>query len=363
MVAKVSVFAAAFVLSLMFTWALFASATHGAAGLGSGQAIAVGLSADDGSGRRYSKSNFDITPLSDEAVEELAADLTDEERRVLLNDGTEPAFCGTLLDNKLDGFYACKLCALPLFESDRKFDSGTGWPSFDRAFDVDHVTYKEDRSYGMVRTEIECARCDGHLGHVFADGPTSTGRRYCLNSASLDFIEKGTEIPLGAQPVKTETAYLAGGCFWGVEHYFQKQSGVIDVVSGYQGGHVDNPTYKQVCTGKTGHTESVRITYDPAEISFRELLEIFFVVHDPRQLNRQGPDIGTQYRSAIFAIDDEQLRTAREFIEEAASDPKFKGRPIVTEVNEYATFYEAEDYHQDYNARTGRQCFLPTFAD
>lgn len=323
----------------------------------------VADASDDGDAPRYSKSGFDITPLSTERLEKLAAALSDEERRVLLNDGTEPAFCGNLLDNKLEGFYGCKLCGLPLFESGSKFNSGTGWPSFDRAVDKDHIAYKEDRSHGMVRTEIECARCSGHLGHVFGDGPTSTGRRYCLNSASLDFFEQGTEIPVRSQPVNTETAYLAGGCFWGVEHYFQKQAGVIDVVSGYQGGHVDNPTYEQVCTGKTGHAESVRITFDPSQISYRELLDAFFVVHDPRQLNRQGPDFGTQYRSAIFAADEKQLEIAREFVKQAADDPKFKGQPIVTEINEYATFFEAEDYHQDYNARTGRQCYLPTFAD
>ncbi|MEL6497808.1 MAG: bifunctional methionine sulfoxide reductase B/A protein [Planctomycetota bacterium] len=363
MLGRLCVFSVSLVASIIGTWAVFAAATGGYGHIGSPRAVTVGLESDDSDGFQYSRSGFNVTPLSESEVDELAKDLTKEERTILLNDGTEPAFCGNLLDNKMNGFYACKLCGLPLFESESKFDSGTGWPSFDRAVDPDHVKYTEDRSYGMVRTEIECARCDGHLGHVFADGPTSTGRRYCLNSASLDFFESESEIPVRSQPVETETAYLAGGCFWGVEHYFQKQSGVIDVVSGYQGGHVENPTYKQVCTGKTGHTESVRITYDPSQITFRELLEVFFVVHDPRQLNRQGPDIGTQYRSAIFATNDEQLRIAREFIDEAASDPKFKGRPIVTEVNEFATFYEAEDYHQDYNERTGRQCYLPTFAD
>ena len=320
------------------------------------------ITADD-SLPRYSSSGFDVTPLSGEAIDELAQNLSDEERRVLLNDGTEPAFCGTLLDNALDGTYACKLCGLPLFASDSKFDSGTGWPSFDRAIDAEHVVYKSDRSLWMERTEIECARCTGHLGHVFSDGPTGTGQRYCLNSASLDFFEKGSELPMRSMPITTETAYFAGGCFWGVEHYFQKQPGVIDVVSGYQGGHVEDPTYRQVCTGTTGHTESVRVVYDPARITYRELLDVFFVVHDPRQLNRQGPDIGTQYRSAIFAADAAQLSIAQDFVKQAANDPKFKGRPIVTEVNEYATFYEAEDYHQDYNARTGRACFLPTFHD
>ncbi|MBM1144802.1 MAG: peptide-methionine (R)-S-oxide reductase [Alcanivorax sp.] len=134
-----------------------------------------------------SASGHDLTPLTDAEKQQRAADLTTEERRILLNQGTEPPFCGGLLDNKEAGTYACKLCQLPLFRSDDKFESGTGWPSFFRPADPDHVRELQDASHGMVRTEIRCARCDGHLGHVFPDGPPPTGQRYCLNSASLVF--------------------------------------------------------------------------------------------------------------------------------------------------------------------------------
>jgi peptide-methionine (R)-S-oxide reductase len=136
-----------------------------------------------------SASGFDLTPPSPAELEALAADLTPEERRVLLHQGTEPAFCGGLLQNKAAGAYACRLCGLPLFKSAAKFESGTGWPSFYEAFDKDHVACIRDTSHGMVRTEIRCARCGGHLGHVFEDGPPPTGLRYCLNSASLRFVE------------------------------------------------------------------------------------------------------------------------------------------------------------------------------
>jgi peptide-methionine (R)-S-oxide reductase len=144
--------------------------------------------------KELSESGYDITPLSKEALERLAGDLNEEEYRILLNHGTEPAFCGTLLDNKLDGTYACRLCGLPLFSSSAKFNSNTGWPSFYKPFDKEHLTYLEDNTYGR-RIEIRCARCGGHQGHVFADGPPPTGQRYCLNSASLEFFEEGEEIP------------------------------------------------------------------------------------------------------------------------------------------------------------------------
>lgn len=144
---------------------------------------------------RRSASGYSITPLSEAERAELAGALSDEERRVLLYQGTEPPFCGGLLHNKSPGVYACRLCSLPLFRSAAKFESGTGWPSFYEPFDPEHIREIEDTSHGMVRTEIRCARCDGHLGHVFEDGPRHTGLRYCLNSLALEFFGDGEDLP------------------------------------------------------------------------------------------------------------------------------------------------------------------------
>jgi peptide-methionine (R)-S-oxide reductase len=138
-----------------------------------------------------SANGYDLRPLSDARRHELAASLNAEERRVLLNQGTEPPFCGTLLNNKKAGIYACRLCGLPLFKADAKFESGTGWPSFYKTFDPDHVRELIDESHGMIRVEIRCQRCDGHLGHVFDDGPPPTRKRYCLNSVSMEFVPDG----------------------------------------------------------------------------------------------------------------------------------------------------------------------------
>jgi peptide methionine sulfoxide reductase msrA/msrB len=307
--------------------------------------------------RQISRSAYDITPYSPEKVEELASKLDAETYRITQKAGTEAAFCGTLLDNHKDGAYYCVVCGLPLFSSSNKFTSGTGWPSFYQAFDEDHVTRIVDRSLGMVRTEIECARCGSHLGHVFDDGPEPTGERHCLNSASLVFHENGEDLPPESQPIKTETAYFAGGCFWGMEHYFQKGPGVIDVVSGYMQGDTPNPTYKNASKDGSGFAETVKVVFDPAKISYRRLLEAFFVMHDPTQLNRQGPDYGEQYRSGIWFATPEQQKQARQYMAELKKSGKFK-RPIVTEVEQAKKFWNAEDYHQDYIARTGRACHV-----
>jgi peptide-methionine (R)-S-oxide reductase len=151
-----------------------------------------------------SKSGFDLGPLPAAQRERLARGLSQEERRVLLDHGTEPPFCGGLLNNKQAGVYACRLCGLPLFRSTTKFESHTGWPSFYEPFDPEHITSVRDISYGMERVEIRCKRCDGHLGHVFPDGPRPTGLRYCLNSASLQFVADGVPLPREAAAGRAE---------------------------------------------------------------------------------------------------------------------------------------------------------------
>jgi peptide-methionine (R)-S-oxide reductase len=143
-----------------------------------------------------SRSGYDLTRLTDAQIVALAADLTPDEKRVILHQGTERPFCGLFLDNKKKGVYTCRLCGLPLFASNAKFESGTGWPSFFQPFDADHVRTIEDHSHGMTRVEIRCARCDGHLGHVFDDGPPPTHLRYCLNSASMSFVDDGQPMVL-----------------------------------------------------------------------------------------------------------------------------------------------------------------------
>jgi peptide-methionine (S)-S-oxide reductase len=174
-----------------------------------------------------------------------------------------------------------------------------------------------------------------------------------LNSGGLGAAETAVEIPAPTlDPADMsgglQTAVFAGGCFWGVQGVFQHTDGVVNAVSGYAGGSVENPTYKQVTTGTTGHAESVAVRYDPAKISYGKILQVFFsVVHDPTQLNRQGPDVGTHYRSAIYTTTDEQKRVAEAYVGELDAAGVY-GAPIVTEIAPLKTFYQAEDYHQDY---------------
>lgn len=309
------------------------------------------------SGRRISAAGFEIGRYSEARIAELAGKLDEETYRVTQRAGTEAAFCGNLLDNKKEGVYTCVVCGLPLFASANKFDSGTGWPSFYRPVEMKHIAEIVDTSLGGERVEIRCVRCGAHLGHVFEDGPRPTGLRYCLNSVSLVFVEDGEDGPATSLPVvQVETAYFAGGCFWGIEHYFQQGRGVLDAVSGYMQGDRANPSYEEVCGSGTGHAETVKVVFDPSEISYRRLLAAFFVMHDPTTVDRQGPDVGSQYRSGIWFTSGAQEEAARAFIAEMAESEKFAGRAIVTEVESAGEFFEADLYHQDYVEKTGRPC-------
>jgi peptide methionine sulfoxide reductase msrA/msrB len=268
--------------------------------------------------------------------------LTKAESNVINNKGTESPFTGKYVKNKEDGTYVCKKCGAALYYSTDKFDSDCGWPSFDD--EIKDAVKKFPDPDGM-RTEIECANCGAHLGHVFTgERLTSKDVRHCVNSVSLDFV------PAHLETGRYGMAIFAGGCFWGVEYFLQKAPGVISVTSGYTGGHVKNPSYREVCTGTTGHAEAVKIVYDPEKTSYEKLLRLFLEIHDPTQVGGQGPDIGDQYRSEIFYMNDDQKQVA----EKCLNILKSKGYKIATELTPSSEFYPAEAYHQDYYFNNGK---------
>ena len=270
-------------------------------------------------------------------------DLTAEEKRVIINKGTERPFTGKYENFKEKGTYTCKWCDSPLYLSDSKFDSNCGWPSFD---DEIPSAVKRIPDPDGSRTEIECANCGAHLGHVFkGEGFTTKDTRHCVNSISLNFKPY---IPMDSQQ-KTEAAIFAGGCFWGVQHFFDKAPGVIKSEVGYTGGTRANPTYKEVCAHTTGHVEAIKVTFDPQKTSYEAMAKLFFEIHDPTQSNGQGPDLGPQYLSEVFYADETQKTTAEKLINLL----KLKGYKVVTLVRPAATFWPAEAYHQEYYEKTG----------
>ncbi len=256
--------------------------------------------------------------------------LTPEEAGVIIHKGTERPNSGALLHTKDAGWYICRSCGAALYRSEHKFESGCGWPSFDQEL-PDAVRRSMDAD--GRRTEITCARCNAHLGHVFSgEGFTPTNTRHCVNSISMRFVPD----------TDTALAYFAGGCFWGVEDFFNNLPGVIRAVSGYMGGDTENPTYEQVCTGRSGHAETVEVLFATKLISFETLARLFFEIHDPTQLDAQGPDRGPQYRSAVFPANAEQAAITASLIEQLEK----QGWDVVTSVEELSPFYPAEDYHQ-----------------
>ena len=266
--------------------------------------------------------------------------LTPEEERIIVHKGTEKPFTGKYDKHFEEGVYTCKRCGEELFDSSSKFKSTCGWPSYD---DQKAAAVTKQPDADGVRTEIICTNCGGHLGHVFTgEEYTPKNTRYCVNSVSIDFAP--------AEKTRTERAIFASGCFWGTEYHLQKAPGVISTAVGYTGGHVDNPTYKQVCTDKTGHAEAVEVIYDPSKTSYEKLARLFFETHDFTQVNRQGPDIGTQYRSGVFYLDEKQKSAATKLIETL----KQKEFDVKTEITPASKFWPAENYHQDYYKNNGK---------
>jgi peptide methionine sulfoxide reductase msrA/msrB len=288
------------------------------------------------------------------------ANLTSLQKYVIFENGTEKPFDNDYWNNKKDGIYVDILDGKPLFSSKDKFDSKTGWPSFSKPINDRLLQKKPDNSYGASRIEARSKQSDIHLGHIFNDGPKDKGgMRYCINSSALkfiakeDFVKEGYEEYLGLfQDIKEpyQKAILAGGCFWGMEDLFSKIDGVIDVINGYSGGNIENPTYEIVSSDTSKHAESVEVTFDPSVISYDKILRVFFRIHDPTTLNKQGNDIGTRYRSAIFYLNDSQKEIAQILIAKANESGVF-GNKIATTLEKFDKFYSAEGYHQDYLAK------------
>jgi peptide methionine sulfoxide reductase msrA/msrB len=270
--------------------------------------------------------------------------LTPKEEDVIVKKGTEPPFSGQYDKHFEKGLYVCKQCGKPLYRSQDKYDAHCGWPSFD---DELPGAVKRLPDPDGVRTEIQCANCGAHLGHVFkGEHQTPKNVRHCVNSISMDFIP--------AEKVEKEIIVLGGGCFWCTEAVFSMVPGILSVESGYAGGMTDNPTYDEVCSGGTDHAEVVKLEYYIKFIKLGKILEIFFAMHDPTSLNQQGSDVGTQYRSIILFTSKKQERVITDFIKKIQDDYT---KPIVTEAKPLEKFYPAEDYHKDYYKKNSHKSY------
>ena len=278
--------------------------------------------------------------------------LTPQERNVIVNKGTERAFSGKYVNTKEAGIYTCKVCDAPLYKSDDKFNSHCGWPSFDDSI-KGAIKHKLDAD--GQRIEILCAKCNAHLGHIFkGEGMTNKNIRHCVNSISLNFEKKKKKIAT-TSPIKK--AYFAGGCFWGVEYHLESIKGVKDAISGFMGGTQKNPAYYDVVRKNTGHLETVEVIYDSTVVNYETLAKAFFEIHDPTQTNGQGPDIGSQYLSAIFVSNEEERKIVKKLIHILEK----KGLNVATKILEKSDFYKAEEYHQNHYKRNGSKPYCHAY--
>lgn len=271
-----------------------------------------------------------------------SASLTANELAIINDKETEQPYSGEYDDFTGVGTYLCRRCGLALFRSTSKFHSGCGWPSFEDNIvnAVKHIPDQDNK-----RTEILCARCDAHLGHVFhGEGFTDKNTRHCVNSRSLDFVNDSTVLD-------TEEAIFAAGCFWGVEYLFQSLPGVVKTVVGYTGGQLAYPTYEAVCSGTTGHYEAIRVVYDIHKIDYKTIAQYFFEIHDPTQQDGQGPDHGQQYLSVAFYYHDAQ----KHILEKLAHTLEAKGHHLATRILPVSVFWRAERYHQQYYVKQSKQ--------
>ncbi len=274
--------------------------------------------------------------------------LTPKQYYILREHGTERPFSSELYEVKEEGTYVCAGCKNPLFSSFAKFNSGSGWPSYFQPYYRRSLNVGTDNSYGMVRDALTCKRCDGHLGHVFNDGPKPTGLRYCIDGDGLLFVPKNVK-------KTTAVATFAGGCFWCTETIFESIKGVSEVISGYSGGKEKNPTYESVGAGRTSHAEAFQVYYDPKVISYEDLVRVFFASIDPTIVNGQGPDRGAQYRTIAFYSNDAEKAIIEDKIAEIT--PEYSN-PIATQVVPFEKFWEAEEYHQDFVKRNPNQGYV-----
>lgn len=269
------------------------------------------------------------------------AAITPDVLSILKDKHTERPFSGKYNETVKQGTYLCRGCGIALFRADNQFHSGCGWPSFDENIknNVQHIPDADGQ-----RTEIICANCHGHLGHVFTGEQfTVKNTRHCVNSLSIEFVPDSNVLT-------TEEAIVAGGCFWGVQYLLQQLPGVLLTEVGYTGGITQHPTYHQVCTHQTGHVEAVRVVFNNQQVSYEEVLKYFMEIHDPTQIDGQGPDRGSQYLSRIYYFDTLQKSIADNVIQMLRTN----GLSIATEVKPASIFWPAEEDHQDYYIKTNQ---------